>query len=193
MLIGPLRAASAPVGAATLAGLALAAAALILAARLAVCIALRAAHRHGYLTERAVVVGAGTFGAFIAGLMLEHPEFGLTPAGFIDDGAPRLDLPVPALGTIAELATVIADGGIGRVIVSFSSTRRDEDLVGILRDCRPLLTDICVAPRLYELGMAVRRDCLDEIWGVPLIPLRQAPRAGLLLKRSFDVAVAFVL
>jgi lipopolysaccharide/colanic/teichoic acid biosynthesis glycosyltransferase len=191
LLIGPLHAAS--VGAGTLAGLALGSAALILGARLVVCSALRAAHRGGYLTERAVVVGTGTFGAFIAGLMLEHPELGLTPAGFIDDGPPRLDLPAPALGTMADLVTVLADGGIGRVIVCFSSDCRDEDLVGILRDCRPLLTDICVAPRLYELGMAVRRDCLDEIWGVPLIPLRTAPRAGLLLKRAFDVAVASVL
>jgi lipopolysaccharide/colanic/teichoic acid biosynthesis glycosyltransferase len=193
LLIWPSHPAATAATATTLAGLALAATALILAARIGVCMALRAAHRRGRLTERAVVVGAGTFGAFIAELMREHPELGLTPAGFIDDGPPRLDLPMPTLGTMRELATVIADGGIGRVIVCFSTACRDEDLVETLRACRPLPSDICVAPRLYELGMAVRRDCLDEIWGVPLIPLRTAPRAGLALKRSADFAIAFVL
>jgi len=183
----------APAAPRTLAGLALLTATFALSARLAMCAALRAAHRRGWLTERAVVVGAGTFGGYLAGLMREHPELGLSPAGFVDDGPPRRDLPVPTLGTMRELAAVITSGGIGRVIVCFSSDCRDEDLVRVLRACRPLLTDICVAPRLYELGMRVPRDCLDEIWGVPLIPLRQPPRVGLTLKRATDLAVALVL
>jgi lipopolysaccharide/colanic/teichoic acid biosynthesis glycosyltransferase len=178
---------------AVLAGVALRTAVCLLSARLAVCAALRAAHRRGLLTERAVVVGAGTFGAYIAGLMREHPELGLRPAGFVDDGPPRRDLPVPTLGTMRELPGIIARFGIGRVIVCFSSDCRDDDLVGVLRACRPLLADICVAPRLYELGMAVPRGCLDEIWGVPLIPLRQPPRAGLALKRATDLAATLIL
>jgi len=172
--------------------LAVAAAVCVLAARVAVCAALAAAHRHGRLTEQAVVVGAGTFGGYLAGLLRDHPEFGLTVAGFIDDGPPRLDLPVPTLGTTPQLADVIATHGISRVIVCFSTDCKDENLVAILRACRPLLADICVVPRLYELGMAVPRHSLDEIWGVPLIPLRTTPRAGLVLKRATDLAAALV-
>jgi exopolysaccharide biosynthesis polyprenyl glycosylphosphotransferase len=175
-----------------LAWLALGTAVFVLSARLAVCAVLCAAHRRGWLTEQAVVVGAGTFGGFLAGLMLEHPELGLHPAGFIDDGPPRRDLPVPALGTTDDLAGVITDGGISRVIVCFSSDCRDEDLVAVLRACRLLVTDICVAPRFYELGMAVPRHCLDEIWGIPLIPLRPPPRAGLAVKRATDIAVGLI-
>jgi exopolysaccharide biosynthesis polyprenyl glycosylphosphotransferase len=178
---------------AVLARLVLGTAVCVLSARLAVCAALRAPHRRGWLTERAVVVGAGTFGAYIAELMREHPEFGLSPAGFVDDGPPRRDLPVPTLGTMRELADVITRFGIGRVVVCFSSDCRDEDLVGVVQACRPLLVDICVAPRLYELGLAVPRSCLDEIWGIPLIPLRRPPRAGLVLKRALDLAAALVL
>jgi exopolysaccharide biosynthesis polyprenyl glycosylphosphotransferase len=177
----------------TLAGLALGTAVFVLLARLSVCAALRVAHRRHWLTERAVVVGAGTFGGYLAGLMLEHPELGLRPAGFIDDGPPRRDLPAPTLGTTQELAGVIAGGGIGRVIVCFSSDCRDEKLVGVLRACRPLLTEVCVTPRLYELGMAVPRDCLDEIWGIPLIPLRQPPRAALAVKRATDVVAGLIV
>jgi exopolysaccharide biosynthesis polyprenyl glycosylphosphotransferase len=182
-----------PYGAAALAGLALTATVCVVAARLAACTALRAAHRRGRLTEAAVVVGSGTFGGYLAGLLRDHPEFGLNVVGFVDDGPPRRDLPVPALGTMPELASVIAGFGIGRVVVCFSTDCRDDDLVGVLRACKPMRADICVAPRLYELGMAVPRGCLDEIWGIPLIPLRQPPRAGLIAKRAMDLAAALVI
>ena len=36
-----------------------------------------------------------------------------------------------------------------------------------MRANRPLQADVYVVPRLYELGMAVPRGCLDEIWGYP--------------------------
>lgn len=176
----------------SLAGLAFGAAVFILCARHAMCAALRAAHRRGWLTERAVVVGAGTFGGYLAGLLRDHPELGLSVAGFVDDGPPRRDLPVPTLGTTRELPAVIARYRIGRVVVSFSTDCRDENLVGVVRACRPLLADICVVPRFYELGMAVPRHSLDEIWGVPLIPLRTAPRAGLVLKRMTDIIGALI-
>ena len=183
----------APVARATLVWLVLESAVFVLAARVVVCAALSAAHRHGRLTERAVVVGAGTFGGYLAGLLRDHPELGLSVAGFVDDGPPRLDLPVPTLGTTPQLADTIARHAIGRVIVCFSTDCKDENLVGVLRACRPLMADICVVPRFYELGMAVPRHSLDEIWGVPLIPLRGPRRAGLALKRALDLAAALVL
>jgi len=176
-----------------LAVLALSSAGFMLCCRVATCGALRAAHRRGRLTEPAVVIGAGTFGGYVAGLMRDHPEFGLWPAGLVDDGPPRRDLPIPTLGTISQLDAVLAEHGVGRVIICFSSNCRDEDLVGILRAGRPRYTDVCVVPRLYEVGMAVPRGSLDELWGVPLIPLRQPPRAGLAVKRAMDLTAALVL
>ena len=136
--------------------------------------ALRAAHRRGQLTESAVVVGAGTFGAYVAGLMHEHPEFGLRPMGLLDDGPPRRDLSVPSLGSPADLTDVVRRLDIRRVIVCFSSACRDEDIVALIHASRPLRADVYVVPRLYELGMAIPRGCLDEIWGIPLIPLRRS-------------------
>ena len=102
------------------------------------------------------------------------PGAGPDTGRVVDDGPPRRTCRCRPWARCGDLADVIARVGIGRVIVCFSSDCRDEDLVRVLRACRPLLADICVAPRLYELGMAVPRGCLDEIWGVPLIPLRRA-------------------
>jgi len=175
--------------------LALWAGGLVFACRQVLCVALREAHRRGRLTEPAVVVGAGTFGAYVAELMRTHPEFGLRPMGLLDDGPPRLDLSVPSLGSPSNLSDVVQRLGIRRVIVCFSSDSRDEDIVAVMRESRPLGADVYVVPRLYELGMAVPRGCLDEIWGIPLIPLRSFghSRVALALKRPFDVVVSLAL
>ena len=167
---------------------------LVLALRVAVSAALRAAHRRGRLSEPALVVGAGTFGAHIGELMRAHPELGLQVQGYLDGGPPRRDLVLPSLGAPADLADVVARLGIRRVVVCYAACK-DEDLVTVLRACRPLRADVCVVPRLYELGMAVPRSCLDEIWGIPLIPLRRLGHStvGLWLKRIFDVTLAAVL
>jgi lipopolysaccharide/colanic/teichoic acid biosynthesis glycosyltransferase len=155
---------------------------------------LRAAHRSSLLTEPALVIGAGTFGAHIGELMRAHPEFGLRPEGYLDEGPPRRDLALPRLGAPADLAEVVASHGIRRVIVCYAACK-DEDLVSVLRASRPLPADVCVVPRLYELGMAVPQSCLDEIWGIPLIPLRRLGHstAGVWLKRIFDVTLAAIM
>ena len=41
--------------------------------------------------------------------------------------------------------------------------------------------------------MAVPRACLDEVWGIPLLPLRRPGRAALAAKRLFDVLASAVL
>ena len=174
--------------------LALCSAGLVFCSRTMICAALRAAHRRGLFTEPTLIVGAGTFGAYVAELIHEHPELGLRPQGFLDDGPPRRDLALPSLGRPADLADVVARLGIRRVILCFS-TCRDEDLVAVIRASRPLRADVCVVPRLYELGTAVPRGCMDEIWGIPLIPLRRFGHspAGLALKRALDLSVTIAL
>jgi exopolysaccharide biosynthesis polyprenyl glycosylphosphotransferase len=171
--------------------LALWSAGLVFAFRIAVSAVLKAAHRGGLLTEPALVIGAGTFGAHIGDLMREHPELGLRPVGYLDHGPPRKDLALPSLGVPGDLAEVVTRLGIRRVIVCYASCK-DEDLVTVLRASRPLRADVCVVPRLYEVGMAVPRGCLDELWGLPLIPVRRLGHSTI-AKRIFDVALAATL
>jgi exopolysaccharide biosynthesis polyprenyl glycosylphosphotransferase len=166
---------------------------LVLCARALACTALRAARRRDYLTEPALLVGAGQTGQQIAGLLREHPELGLRPQGYLDAAALTARLDLPVLGAPCELAEVAAARHIRRVIVCFAGGR-DEDMVTVLRQCRSLGVDTCVVPRLHELGAAVPRACLDEVWGIPLVPLR--PGHGIVartLKRTFDIVGAAVL
>jgi len=170
----PLRA-----GAVALAALA---AALVIAGRLGVCAALRAAHRRGRLVESALVVGAGTMAARTARVLGEHRELGLRLHGFVDRRPGALD---PAL--LPELAA-----GVDRVLVCFPNAGEDE-LVRWLRRCRGSGAEISVVPRLSELGMDVPRSRLDELWGVPLVPLRRTGTAAALAKRCFDLGAGAVL
>lgn len=156
---------------------------------------LRRARRRGRLSERTLIIGTGATAAELALLLREHPELGMTPAGFLDD-LPSQGESLPVLGTVAELADVVATHRIRRVIVSFAAVA-DTELLGVLRDARPLGVDVTVVPRLHELGIAVPRYRLDEVWGIPLLPLRpgrtQAAAFGKRLAEPLVAAVLLVL
>ncbi|MGH3776584.1 MAG: exopolysaccharide biosynthesis polyprenyl glycosylphosphotransferase [Pseudonocardiaceae bacterium] len=174
--------------------LALLAAASLVILRAGACAALKSAHRRGRLLEPTLVVGTGATAVRVVELLAHHPELGLATRGFLDSRLAEQRTPLPLLGEPAELADVVARHSIQRVIVSFAATR-DEDLVPLLRAARPLPADVCVVPRLYELGIAVPRGYLDELYDIPLVPLRRLGhgRLGRVAKAGFDLVGAAVL
>ena len=156
---------------------------------------LRSARGRGRLAEAAVIVGTGETAAELAGLMRGHAELGLRPVGFVggDQAAGfALPLPLPVLGRAADLSDVIRRNRIRRVIVAFAA-EGDAELLTSLRSARELQADICVVPRLRELGSTVPRCVLDEVWGIPLIPLRRISAYARPVKRAFDVAASLAL
>ncbi|MEU6132195.1 sugar transferase [Saccharopolyspora sp. NPDC047091] len=163
--------------------------ALVLA-RIAGVAGLRAAHRRGLLVEVVLVVGAGATGVRISRALLEHPELGLRPLLLADDPV-LAAAPVP--GRPRQLAELVARYRATRVVLCAADT--EADLVGIVRDCRPLPAAVHLVPALPELGVAVPSRLLDEIWGIPLVPLRRwnHTAAAALLKRASDVLLAGAL
>ncbi len=151
--------------------LAVTAAGLLIAARVAVSAGLRAAHRRGRLAEQALVTGDGPQARELARLLAEHPELGLRP--------------------VDPLNSRTGPGArISRVIVC-----APEDSGGLTRVPG---ADVCVVPRAPGLTAALPGGRLDEVWGVALVPLRRsawAPQAplGRAVKRLFDVLAAAVL
>ncbi len=137
-------------------------------------------------------MGAGDLGVAVAELISEHPELGLRALAFLDSAQEARDLPLPVVGGVTDLPAVISRFAVRRVIVCWPDDP-DNDLVPVLRACRRLAAHISVVPRLPELGMAIPRASVDELWGVPLIPLRRTSSAGLVLKRSVDALAAALL
>ena len=174
--------------------LALGAAALLIAVRVFCNGVLRAVHRHGGLVETTLIVGAGETGVLVTELLLQHPELGLRPVGFLDSCPPPEDLPLPVLGRSSELPTVIRRVGARRVIVCFAVDAHG-DLVPGLRQSQRLGVDICLVPRLGDLGSSVPPAYLDDLVGVPLVPLRRPVpgRLGGWTKRAVDALASALL
>jgi exopolysaccharide biosynthesis polyprenyl glycosylphosphotransferase len=135
-------------------------------------------------------VGAGSHGVLLATTLQEHPEFGLIPIGFIDrvDGS---GLPLPLLGDASDLEAVIERFDVRRVIVAFGLVR-DPVMVRVLRTCQAADVRVHVLPRFFELGIAHGDRRIDDVWGIPLVPVRRAALqpGAMLIKRSLDILVA---
>jgi exopolysaccharide biosynthesis polyprenyl glycosylphosphotransferase len=140
-----------------------------------------------------VILGAGEVGARLATVLLERPEYGLLPVGFLDSD-PLLSedrRPVALLGGHDALAKVIVEFGVHDVIVAFGSARESE-MVSVIRTCDRLNCEIFFVPRLFEL-MSTNRDT-DHIWGVPISRLSRAAFRSPMwkVKRMLDVLSAAV-
>jgi exopolysaccharide biosynthesis polyprenyl glycosylphosphotransferase len=152
--------------------------------------ALRSARARGHLLERALIVGAGEAGHQVARTLQEHREYGLVPIGFIDSPEDS-GLSMPILGDGHMLAQTVEHNQATTVIVAFGAMS-DEELVEVLRTCDTLPVEVYVVPRLYQLGIVPDSPCIREVFGIPLIWLRQPARrrAARLTKRAFDIVAA---
>jgi exopolysaccharide biosynthesis polyprenyl glycosylphosphotransferase len=156
---------------------------------------LRALHRVGKLTDDALIIGNGRLGVGLRDALQQHPELGLRPIGFIGGSrAPSSDSYLPLLGTVSDVPHVIADHDVRTVIVCFPAGS-DEEVVSMLRSDFPAWANVYVVPRMYELGRGIPTGCMDEVWGIPLMPLRRSglQSGGRFIKRSFDLFAGTLL
>jgi exopolysaccharide biosynthesis polyprenyl glycosylphosphotransferase len=161
------------------------------AVRAATYAVVRTVRRRGTVGRPTLLLGGGTVCAGLTRALLEHPEYGLRPVGFLDDD-PLLqpgERTVPYLGSMDHMLEVIEEHGIEDVVVAFGSTP-EPDVVDILRLCDRRACEIFVVPRLYEmhaLGAAT-----EFVWGIPLLRLRRAAFRSVAwqAKRVLDVVVS---
>jgi exopolysaccharide biosynthesis polyprenyl glycosylphosphotransferase len=153
--------------------------------------AIRSSRRHGFVHHHVLILGAGHVGIKLAEIMRGHPEYGLTPVGFIDDN-PRIsdvaELPAPLLAGYLGLSRVLDNLRVRAVVIAFG-TMREEQLIDVVRTCDRRRCDIMVVPRFFE--MHARMRAFDEIRGFPLVRMRRATfrSLGWQLKRSLDLAL----
>ena len=170
-----------------------AAALLVVVGRAATYTVIRSARARGVHLEPTLIVGAGHLGVQIAQVLQDHGEFGMVPVGFLDafDGT---GLPLPILGEVSALDSVLREFEIKRVVVAFGA-HSEPEMIDVLRACDHADVEVHVLPRFFELGVAPSGHDVDDVWGIPLIRVkREALRTrSWRVKRAFDLVVATVL
>jgi exopolysaccharide biosynthesis polyprenyl glycosylphosphotransferase len=119
-----------------------------------------------------IIVGAGRVGRLTAIRLLDHPEFGLHPIGFLDAEPMEISgrpLSLPVLGTSGNLARVVAAQGVECAVVAFSTDSHD-DLLDLLDECERLGIRALVVPRLFE--RVPSRLQVTHVGGLPLLELQ---------------------
>jgi exopolysaccharide biosynthesis polyprenyl glycosylphosphotransferase len=143
--------------------------------------------RQGEALRPTLIVGAGRIGRLMAKRLLDHPELGLRPIGYLDKepmDAQDVGPVLPVLGASWDLDRVVEEQGVEQVIVCFS-TAPDDVLLRLFRRCEELGVAVSFVPRLFE-KVTTRLD-IDYLGGIPLITAR-APRP-----RGFQFAIKYAI
>jgi exopolysaccharide biosynthesis polyprenyl glycosylphosphotransferase len=151
------------------------------------------ARRNGELSKPTLIVGAGRIGRLTAERLLQHPELGLEPVGFIDkEPLDEPGLPVPVLGASWDLERLIEQHDVEHLVVTFS-TAPSEVLLREVERCEELGVSVSLVPRLFE--RVTERLSVEHIGGLPLLSTRRADPKGwqFAVKYAVDRLVAAFL
>jgi exopolysaccharide biosynthesis polyprenyl glycosylphosphotransferase len=171
------------------------AAAYLAAGRVALHWSRAQAHRHGESLRPTLIIGAGKVGRLTAKRLLEYPEVGLKPIGFLDKD-PMIEetesLPLPVLGASWDLDRVASQHEVEQVIITFSRAPH-EVLLRLVRRCEELGLQVAFVPRLYE--KITSRLTVEHLGGIPFLSARPANPKGIqfAIKYAADRVVAAVL
>jgi exopolysaccharide biosynthesis polyprenyl glycosylphosphotransferase len=167
----------------------------LLAGRITLSLSERRARRTGEAGHPTLIVGAGKVGRLVAKRLLEHPEIGLIPVGFLDKEPLYTsdEVEPPVLGASWDLERIVEEKGIEHLIITFSSAPT-EVLLRLQKRCEQLGVHTAVVPRLYE--KATERSTVDSLGGLPLVSSHPPNPKGwqFAAKHAFDrVAATFAL
>jgi exopolysaccharide biosynthesis polyprenyl glycosylphosphotransferase len=142
-----------------------------------------------------LIIGAGKVGHTAAKRLLEHPELGLRPIGFLDK-EPRQDVTVdshlPVLGASWDFEQVVREHGVGQVIITFSTAPNDV-LLRMVKRGEELGVGVALVPRLFE--KVTDRLTIDHLGGLPLLTSHPSNPHGwqVAIKYAFDRLLALAM
>ena len=137
--------------------------------------------------RRTLIVGSGPEAKLVHRKIEAHPEYGLQVIGFLDG---RSDSELgPILGSPSEVATIVDELDIDRVLLA-SSVASHEEMLDLVRTVRRPDVQVSIVPRYFEIFTS--QATLDDVEGMPVVtlPPMRLGRSSRLLKRGFDVSVS---
>ena len=130
----------------------------------------QAARRHRLVESPTLIVGTDVSALDITLRLSRHPEYGLQTVGFLstDEEALNDDLP-PILGDLDDLERVVAEHGVGTVVIGYPDAPYQEMLAFVAR-CDKLGLKTNVVPRFSSVVNYQTR--FEYLGTVPLLNLR---------------------
>jgi exopolysaccharide biosynthesis polyprenyl glycosylphosphotransferase len=142
--------------------------------------------------RRTLIVGTDDEARLVHRKIASHPEYGLNVIGFLEGQGDTDGLPAPVVGSQEDIAAVVDEFEVDRVLLA-SSIGSHEEMLDLLRTVRRPDVQVSIVPRYFEIFNS--HATLDDVEGMPVVtlpPMRLGSSARL-LKRSFDVAVSTIL
>src|SRR5207237_7955071 len=104
-------------------------------------------HRRGIHSHRTLIVGCGHVAQQIVSALLNYPEYGLRPVGYLDDQPLWEDgqMVLPFLGGLDDLPQVVTVIGVDNVVIAFSPSKASRRVTDIL-DCVQLPCALLMTP-----------------------------------------------
>jgi exopolysaccharide biosynthesis polyprenyl glycosylphosphotransferase len=139
--------------------------------------------------RRTLIVGGGGEARLVYRKLQTHPEYGLEVVGFLAGGRESEDVPGPILGSCDDIAPIVDEFEIDRVLVA-SSIASHEEMLDLVRSVRRPDVQMSIVPRYFEIFTS--HAILDDIEGMPVVtlPPMRLGRSSRLLKRSFDLVAS---
>jgi len=165
---------------------------LLLAGRVLTTSIVVYSRRLGLTKHRTILVGGGPLAAELATKLNEQPRYGLSVAGFVDDGDHSIAAATAShLGRLADLDEVVRSTGAD-VLLLADGDYSEVDAHEAVRTKNCARCDVLVVPRMHHFHTQTGRA--DHIGSIPVMRIRtpNLTGPGLALKRSFDIAVAVV-
>ena len=139
--------------------------------------------------RRTLIVGCGREAHLLHRKLQAHPEYGLEVVGFLSADDDDRDAPGVVLGSRGDVADIVDDLEIDRVLLA-SEVASHEEMLDLVRTVRRPDVQVSIVPRYFEIFTS--HAILDEVEGMPVVtlPPMNLGRSSRLLKRSFDIAIS---
>jgi exopolysaccharide biosynthesis polyprenyl glycosylphosphotransferase len=168
---------------------------ILLNFHLLVRLLLRSIRTRGHNLKNVLLVGAGRLGTEVAETLVGHPWTGFDVIGFLDDAPEKVGKMwaglAPVLGDLGQAGQIVAQQDVDEVIIALPATAHHR-LVDVVQALQDQPVNIYVIPDL--VAVATIRPQVEDLWGIPVIGIRQPVISGLdaALKRAMDVVGSLV-
>jgi exopolysaccharide biosynthesis polyprenyl glycosylphosphotransferase len=140
--------------------------------------------------EHLLLVGTGEVARMILQKTVQSPQLGYRVIGFVDGQSDLQEVAgLPVFGGRAQLAEIVAQHGVGEVIIALPEASHDE-LLDMIQACETAHAAVRIFPDLFQI--IASELSIGDLDGLPMLTVRDAALRGwkLTVKRAMDVVLS---